>query len=250
MKKIPGIAFRLFFIFVIGAWGAGTNHYERLRTLADWKKIADYVQALPEEEVWELINQVRDDQGIWQAYPSGVLLALYYGENWEHRTPTLEKVLKIIQDNHLEPALRGAVAASGFEISRTWEIADKLRYFDSVVSLLNDNDIPAAERARIAEYSFRSFKRCLNELHPMSDADGMKSVLLNTLHDRAQVMMKALASIIEKHPEEQTEGAMAKTLENYVRTYEGNDFLKSPQLQKAVDEAARSQAVLRRFQQE
>lgn len=250
MKRIQLFAFILMLVCVFGAFGAETNHYERLRTLADWNKVEDYVRALPEEEVWVLANQVRDDQGNWQAYPSGVLLALYYGENWERNTPTLNNVLRIVQDNQFDPALRGAVAASGFEISRSWEIDDRLRYFDSVVSLLSNNDIPAVEKAQMAEYSFRAFKRCLSELRSLSDTNDMKSALFNAFHARARGMMKALSSAIETNPKEQAEGAIAKALEDYARTYEHDDFPKSLQLQEAVDEAARSRAVLLQHQKE
>lgn len=248
MKRIQLVSFMLMFVCVFGAYGAETNHYERLRTLNDWDKVEAYVRALPEEEVWVLANQVRDDQGNWQAYPSGVLLALYYGENWERKTPTLNKVLRIIQDNQFHPALRGAVAASGFEISRSWEIDDRLRYFDSVVPLLINNDIPAAEKAQMAEYSFRAFKRCLSELRLLSDTNDMKSVLLDAFHTRAQVMMKTLSSLIEMNPKEQAEGAIGKALEDYARIYEHEDFPKSLQFQEAVDEAAKSRAVLLQHQ--
>ncbi len=192
MKRILAIAF-VAVIWVCPVHDAESNYYDRVRSLTNWSDVATYVRALSEDEVWLLANQVRDKQGNWQAYPSAVLLALYYGENWEHKTPTLAKVSRIIQDKCLNPGLRGALAASGFEIGRAWKIEDRLQYFDLVAPLLGERDIAAADKTRIAEYSYRAFTRCLSEVRALSDTNAVKAFVLNACHACARGMMKALA---------------------------------------------------------
>lgn len=238
----------LIFALCCSAKGEGQRDYigEMMNITNEAHRIA-YVRSLTENEVWLMASQ-GFDKG-WDSFAAGAILGAYFGENWERNPPSMNVVENVIRDKKFNPKLRGALAASGFEISRAWEFNDRLRYFDSVAALLRENDVPAVDKARMAEYSQFAFKRCLSETRSLSDTNVMKSVHLNACHARAQVMMKTLSSTIEGNPKEQAEGAMAKALEDYARIYEHEDFPKSPQFQGAVDEAAKSRAVLRQYRE-
>ena len=204
-----------------------------------------YVRTLTTNEVWLMASQAFDKG--WNSYSAGAILTAYFGENWERNTPGMDAVENVIRDKKFNPQLRGALAASGFEIGRKWKQEDRLKYFDFVTSLFSEGDIPPADKARIAEYSYLAFKRCLSEARSLSDTNAVKSVLLNACHARAQGMMRALSATIEANPKEQARGTMGKVLEDYASTYEHADLPNSPQLEEAVDEAAKSRAVLQRF---
>lgn len=247
MKKILVSVFLLVVGCTCSVYGGGRNFYDEVGSLTNWSDVTAYVRSLSTNEVWLLADQVRDKQGKWQGHAAAVLLSLYFGENWERNTPNVAEVLRLIQDRRLNPELRGALAASGFEIGRAWEIGARLQYFDSVVSLFDERDIPASEKTRMAEYSYRAFSRCLSEVRSLSDTNAMKTVLLNTCHTRAQGMMKTLSATVEENPKEQAGGAMARALEDYANIYEHADFPRSPQLQETVDEAAKARSVLQQY---
>jgi len=231
-------------------YGGGRNFYDEVGSLTNWRDVTAYVRSLSTNEVWLLADQVRDKQGKWQGHAAAVLLSLYFGENWERNTPNFAEVLRLIQDRRLNPELRGALAASGFEIGRAWKTDARLQYFDSVASLFDERDIPASEKSRMAEYSYRAFSRCLSEVRSLSDTNAMKTVLLNACHTRAYGMMKALSAAVEGNPKEHAQGAMAKTLEDYANAYDHTDFPNSPQLQEAVDEATKARSLLRQYRKD
>lgn len=243
MKRVSLVVF-LLFAYLCGASGAETNHYERLQSLTNWNEIGDYLRALPEDEVWVLANQMLDNQGNWQSYPSGILLALYYGDNWERRTPTIDKVLCIIQDARFLPELRGSLAASGFEISRAWEFEDRIRYFKFISDFFCKDDIPIAEKSLIAEYSYNAFKRCLSEVVLLSVPNTKKSALLNDCHTCARIMMSALSALVERNQNDGNNAALRKALEAYASTYEHDSYTESPQLTETLYEAAKIRLML------
>lgn len=203
------------------------DYIAEMMKLPDETQRVEYVRSLSTNEIWILADQVRDKQGNWHSYGAGVILGFYFGENWGRITPRPDEFTRVIRDKKFNAEMRGALAASGFELGRRWKIEDRLQYFDWVVPLFDERDIPASEKTRIAEYSYRAFKRCLSEVQSLPDTNNTKPVLLDVCHTCAYSMMKVLAIMVESN---QAKNAFTKTLEDYANTYEKTDFSKTPKL--------------------
>jgi hypothetical protein len=225
--------------------GNNKDHIGAMMSIPDETQRIAYVRALATNEVWVMASQAFDKG--WDSYSAGAILAAYFGDNWERNTPDAKEVAAVIGDRSFSPRLRGALAGSGFEISRAWKTEDKIQYFGLVTSLLGERDITATEKTRVADYSYRAFERCLSEVRSLSDTNAMKSVYLNECHTRARDMMKSLSAIVEDNPKEQVDGTMMKLLEDYASTYEHRDFPDSPKLQGAIREADKVRSLLRHY---
>ncbi|MDY0281669.1 MAG: hypothetical protein RBR35_14045 [Salinivirgaceae bacterium] len=221
------------------------DYIDTMMKIPDETQRIVYVCSLTTNEVWLMASQAFDKG--WDSVGAGAILAAHFGENWERNTPSMNTIKTILQNRKFNSKLRGALAASGFEISRLWTMEDRLKYFDLIVPLFNEDDIPDIEKIRMAEYSFLAFKRCLSEVQVLSEKNVTKTRLLNACHTCAREMIKTLATVVEKCPKEKASDVVVKTLENYAKEYKRGDFPSSPELQKTVEEAAKTDSLLRRY---